>query len=187
MSAAPEEDMTAPVTLEGLYRTGKIRIRANRLPILKVMDEACEPLPSKDVWSRASAAGTGISLSTILRTLRDLCDAGVVHRTIDTDGTIYYVRSCQLGRDHLVDVEDGGVVQFQDARLQEVLRNAAAALGYDLESYRLEIFGRRIRRDVAGLASLGRRKSGLVGLMLFALNTLDLPWLEYVSLFGVAA
>ena len=185
MSAAPQEDR---VTLEGLYRAGKIKIRANRLPILKVMDAACEPLPSKDVWTRAGATGTGISLSTILRTLRDLCDAGLVHRTIDTDGTIYYVRSCQLGRDHLVDVEDGGVVQFQDARLQEVLRNAAAALGYDLESYRLEIFGRRVRPAGLKLTATDRRKSRLTGLLLvLGLNSIDLPWFDLASLLSAAS
>ena len=44
---------------------------------------------------------------------------------------------------HLIDIETGKVIEFQDAEHEQLMRVIAARLGFDLVSLRLELFGRK--------------------------------------------
>ena len=44
---------------------------------------------------------------------------------------------------HLIDVETGKVIEFQDPEHERLMQTIASRLGFDLVSLRLELFGRR--------------------------------------------
>ena len=44
---------------------------------------------------------------------------------------------------HLIDVDTGRVIEFEDQRHEALMREIAARLGFDLVSHRLELFGRK--------------------------------------------
>ena len=53
---------------------------------------------------------------------------------------------------HLIDIETGRVIEFEDAAHEQLIQAIAARLGFELVSYRLELFGRKPAQPAAGEA-----------------------------------
>ena len=54
----------------------------------------------------------------------------------------------QVKRDeNLIDVETGTVIEFQDEKLEELKREIAARLGYEIVEDMLELYGRKKQRS----------------------------------------
>jgi len=63
---------------------------------------------------------------------------------------------------HLIDIDSGKVIEFQDAEHERVMQAIAARLGFDLVSMRLELFGRRREApadEAAAKAGSARRRA----------------------------
>ena len=48
---------------------------------------------------------------------------------------------------HLIDVDSGKVIEFQDPAHERLMQKTAERLGFELVSLRLELFGRRVAQD----------------------------------------
>lgn len=128
-------------TAAGLKMTGQRRV------ILKVL-EASEDHPSvEEVYERAKAADPSISIATVYRTLNMLDELGVVVRhEFKEDNSSRF----ELNTDHhhhLIDVETGDVVEFQDEELERIKERIALELGFELVDHNLELYGRKISRS----------------------------------------
>ena len=48
--------------------------------------------------------------------------------------------------EHLIDVETGEIIEFQNEELEEMKRQVALNMGFELVDHRLELFGKKIKK-----------------------------------------
>jgi len=121
-----------------------IRMTSQRQIIVGVI-EGSEDHPDVDqLYRRAVAEDTTISIATVYRTVKLLEEAGVIDRLEFGDGRARYEESGQH-HEHLVDVETGEVIEFYHAELEALKEQIAREMGYELVDHRLELFGRKLK------------------------------------------
>ena len=118
-----------------------IRMTSQRHVIVKVI-ESGEDHPDVDLLYRRSVeVDDTISIATVYRTVKLLEEAGVIERLEFGDGRARYESGDH--HEHLVDVETDEVIEFFNAELEEMKRQIAEKMGYELVDHRLELFGRK--------------------------------------------
>ncbi len=65
------------------------------------------------------------------------------------DGKTRYEKAGKARHDHLIDVESGAIVEFCSPEIEEAIRKAAAALGYNLSSSP-QVFGQAQKPGLPG-------------------------------------
>jgi len=121
----------------GLKMTGQRRV------IARVLSDAGDHPDVEELYRRASVLDSRISIATVYRTVRLLEEKGILERRDFGGGRARYEPSEHGHHHHLIDVETGRVIEFEDAEHERVLAAIAARLGFDLVSARLQLFGRR--------------------------------------------
>jgi Fur family ferric uptake transcriptional regulator len=121
----------------GLKMTGQRRV------VAKVLSEAGDHPDVEELYRRASALDQHISIATVYRTVRLFEEQGILERRDFGGGRARYEPSEDGPHYHLIDVETGKVIEFQDPEHERLMRVIAARLGFDVVSLRLELFGRR--------------------------------------------
>lgn len=123
----------------GLKMTGQRKI------ILQVLGTAQDHPSVEDVYERAKKIDKTISIATVYRTLNLLDELELVIRHEFQEGYSRY----ELNHDHhhhLIDLETGKVVEFQNEDLEKLKIKIAKDLGYDLVDHRLELYGKKIKK-----------------------------------------
>jgi Fur family ferric uptake transcriptional regulator len=121
----------------GLKMTGQRRV------IARVLSEAGDHPDVEELYRRASTLDQHISIATVYRTVRLLEEKGILERRDFGGGRARYEPTEHGHHYHLIDVETGKVIEFEDAEHQKMMRVIAERLGFDLVSLRLELFGRK--------------------------------------------
>ena len=121
----------------GLKMTGQRRV------IARVLSDTADHPDVEELYRRAAALDNRISIATVYRTVRLLEEHGILERRDFGGGRARYEPSEHGHHHHLIDIETGRVIEFEDSEHERVLQGIAAALGFDLVSHRLELFGRR--------------------------------------------
>ena len=122
---------------KGLKMTGQRRV------IARVLSEADDHPDVEELYRRASALDGRISIATVYRTVRLLEEQGILARRDFGGGRARYEPSEHGPHHHLIDIDTGRVIEFEDPEHERVLQEIAARLGFDLVSHRLALFGRR--------------------------------------------
>lgn len=122
----------------GLKMTGQRRV------IARVLSDAADHPDVEELYRRAAKLDRHISIATVYRTVRLFEEKGILERHDFGGGRARYEPS-ELGQHHhhLIDIETGKVIEFQDREHEDLMRTIAARLGFDLISLRLELFGRK--------------------------------------------
>src|ERR1700760_788933 len=121
----------------GLKMTGQRRV------VARVLSEAGDHPDVEELYRRASALDQHISIATVYRTVRLFEEQGILERRDFGGGRARYEPSEDGPHYHLIDVETGKVIEFQDPEHERLMHAIAARLGFDVVSLRLELFGRR--------------------------------------------
>jgi Fur family transcriptional regulator, ferric uptake regulator len=138
----------------GLKMTGQRRV------IARVLSEASDHPDVEELYRRSAALDGRISIATVYRTVRLLEEKGILERRDFGGGRARYEPTEHGHHYHLIDIDSGKVIEFQDAEHERVMQAIAARLGFDLVSMRLELFGRRREapaREAAAQAGAARR------------------------------
>jgi Fur family ferric uptake transcriptional regulator len=122
---------------KGLKMTGQRRV------IASVLSDAADHPDVEELYRRAVALDTRMSIATVYRTVRLFEENGILERRDFGGGRARYEPTTPGPHHHLVDVDTGRVIEFIDPELEEAIRAIATRLGFDLASHRLELFGRR--------------------------------------------
>jgi Fur family ferric uptake transcriptional regulator len=130
----------------GLKMTGQRRV------IARVLSEASDHPDVEELYRRASALDARISIATVYRTVRLLEEKGILERRDFGGGRARYEATEHGHHYHLIDIETGRVIEFEDAEHLQMMRDVARRLGFDLVSMRLELFGRKIAVVTASTA-----------------------------------
>jgi len=123
---------------KGLRMTGQRRI------IARVLSDSVDHPDVETVYQRASQLDSRIGLATVYRTLRLFEEAQILERHDFGDGRARYEETPEEHHDHLIDVNTGEVIEFTNARIEEIQEVIARELGYRLVDHRLELYGVKI-------------------------------------------
>ncbi len=121
----------------GLKMTGQRRV------IARVLSEAEDHPDVEELYRRAALLDSRISVATVYRTVRLLEEKGILERRDFGGGRARYEATEHGHHYHLIDIDTGKVIEFEDAEHEQLMRQIAARLGFDLVSHRMELFGRR--------------------------------------------
>jgi len=133
-------NMEAKCAEAGLKMTGQRRI------ILKVLDDSEDHPSVEDVYERARKMDDSVSIATVYRTLGLLDELNLVikHEFQEGQGARYEVNWDH--HHHLIDLETGEVLEFQNDELEKLKIKIARDLGYELKDHRLELYGKKIKK-----------------------------------------
>ncbi|MDP3416436.1 transcriptional repressor, partial [Falsiroseomonas sp.] len=81
--------------------------------------------------------------ATVYRTVRLLEEKGIVERRDFGGGRARYDPTDRGHHHHLIDVDTGKVLEFEDPDHEKLAQAIAKRLGFTLVGQRLELFGRR--------------------------------------------
>src|SRR5579875_2048580 len=137
----------------GLKMTGQRRL------IARVLSEASDHPDVEELYRRALALDAHISIATVYRTVRLLEEKGILERRDFGGGRARYEATEHGHHYHLIDIETGKVIEFEDAEHEQLMRQIASRLGFDLVSHRMELFGRRRRDDALEAGASSRTRS----------------------------
>jgi Fur family ferric uptake transcriptional regulator len=121
----------------GLKMTGQRRV------IARVLSDAEDHPDVEELYRRAAALDGRISIATVYRTVRLLEENGILARRDFGGGRARYEPTEHGRHYHLIDIDTGRVIEFEDAEHEKLMGEIAARLGFDLVSHRLELFGRK--------------------------------------------
>ncbi len=128
----------------GLKMTGQRRV------ILKVLGTSEDHPSVEAVYERSKKIDSSISIATVYRTLNLLDEMNLVIRHEFHGHNGSEVRSrYELNWDHhhhLVDLDTGQVIEFQNDELEKLKHKIAKDLGYDLIDHRLEMYGKKLKK-----------------------------------------
>jgi len=121
-----------------------MRLTGQRRVIARVLSESSDHPDVEELYRRAVGLDPRISIATVYRTVRLFEEKGILERRDFGGGRARYEATEDGGHHyHLIDVDSGKVIEFQDAEHDRLMQLIATRLGFDLVSLRLELFGRR--------------------------------------------
>lgn len=139
-------EMTASIDIESLCEEKGIKMTEQRRVIARVLSESDDHPNAEEVFSRATEIDPRISLATVYRTIRLFEESSILTRHDFGEGKARYEDSTAEHHDHLIDVDSGEIIEFQNEEIEALQREVAAKLGYELVAHRLELYGRPSKR-----------------------------------------
>ena len=131
--------------LEQALRDAGVRVTRQRAALLRVIAGSEDHPDAAELHRRAEAAGAGVSLATVYRTLTTLQTQGVIDKLEFQGEPARWEAADQHHHDHMIDVDSGEVVEFADDRIERLQAEIAAEMGYEIVHHRLELYVRRRR------------------------------------------
>jgi len=131
-------------TLEELCVQAGLKMTGQRKTILKVLGEAEDHPSVESVYERSRAVDPSISMATVYRTLNILAELGLVTRHEFHENFSRFELNMEHHH-HLIDVESGSVIEFQNEEIELMKQQIARDLGYELVECRLELYGKKIK------------------------------------------
>jgi Fur family ferric uptake transcriptional regulator len=118
-----------------------LRLTEQRKVIARVLGEAHDHPDVDELYRRASAIDSHISIATVYRTVRLFEEAGILARHDFGDGRARYEEAPAEHHDHLIDTRSGKVIEFTSPEIEALQERIARELGYRLVDHRLELYG----------------------------------------------
>ncbi|WP_299145800.1 Fur family transcriptional regulator [uncultured Tateyamaria sp.] len=118
-----------------------LRMTQPRRIIAKVLQDSADHPDVEELYNRASAVDSGISIATVYRTVKLFEEAGILDKLEFGDGRARYEDAEREHHDHLIDMNSGEVIEFVDDEIEALQEKIAEKLGYELRGHRLELYG----------------------------------------------
>jgi Fur family ferric uptake transcriptional regulator len=130
--------------LEAKCMRAGVKMTDQRRVILRVLTSATDHPSVESVFDRAKAIDASISMATVYRTLNLLDEMELVNRReFNQNYARFEVNATH--HHHLVDLETGEVIEFQNEKLERLKEEIARELGYELVDHTLEMYGRKLK------------------------------------------
>lgn len=130
-----------PTRLEELCVQKGLKMTEQRRVISRVLSEATDHPDVEQVYRRAVEIDPKISIATVYRTMRLFEEANVIERLDFGDGRARFEENRDEHHHHLIDLQSGEVIEFQNDELEAIKEKIARELGYELIGHRLELYG----------------------------------------------
>jgi Fur family ferric uptake transcriptional regulator len=110
-------------------------------------------VPVDGLVARVRALDARVSVATVYRTMKLLAECGIAEpRRFDDGQTRYEPATGRSHHDHLICTGCGRIVEFENEKIEELQGRVARSHGFEVESHKLELYGRcdRCRRGETG-------------------------------------
>ena len=118
-----------------------MKMTEQRRIIARVLSTADDHPDVEEVYRRASEMDPKISIATVYRTVRLFEEANIIERHDFGDGRSRYEEATDEHHDHLIDIQSGKVVEFQNQEIENLQKKIAKKHGMKLVGHRLELYG----------------------------------------------
>jgi Fur family ferric uptake transcriptional regulator len=99
--------------------------------------------PVETLVARVRARDPRVSVATVYRTMKLLAECGLaVPRRFEDGHTRYEPAGHRAHHDHLICTGCGRIVEFENERIEDLQRRVARSHGFEVESHKLELYGR---------------------------------------------
>ena len=129
-----------PSSLEKLCSDKGLKMTEQRRVIVRVLSESEDHPDVETVYERSNKIDPKISIATVYRTMRLFEEFGIVEKHDFGDGRARYEESTDDHHDHLINVENGQVIEFYNEEIERLKEKIAQDLGYKMVDHRLEIY-----------------------------------------------
>ena len=127
--------------IEDLCQGKGLKMTEQRRVIARVLSDAHDHPDAREVYKRSSSIDPRISMATVYRTIRLFEECNVLEKHDFGGGRSRFEEADREHHDHLIDMTSGKVIEFQNKEIEEMQRNEARRLGYELVDHRLELYG----------------------------------------------
>ena len=117
-----------------------MRMTEQRRVIARVLAESIDHPDVEELYRRCAQIDEHISISTVYRTVKLFQDAGIIERHDFREGRARYEQTHEAHHDHLINVRNGEVIEFQSEEIERLQAEVARRLGYRLIDHRLELY-----------------------------------------------
>jgi Fur family transcriptional regulator, ferric uptake regulator len=142
-AAAPPDGVT--MESHELRKAG-LKVTHPRMRILDLLEQTRpRHMTAEDIYRQLLERGDEIGLATVYRVLTQFEAAGLVLKHNFEGGHAVYELDRGGHHDHMVDIDTGKIIEFENAEIEALQRQIAAEYGYDLEEHSLVLYVRKKR------------------------------------------
>ena len=124
-------------------RSVGLKATAARIRILQLLEQnPGQHLSAEDVYKLLLEAQEEIGLATVYRVLSQFETAGLVTRHNFEEVRAVFERSSADHHDHMVNLENGEVIEFMNERIEELQHEVAEKHGFEIVSHNMVLFVR---------------------------------------------
>lgn len=120
-----------------------LKITLPRLKILEILkNPKNQHISAEDVYKILLEQGEDIGLATVYRVLNQFDDAGILNRHHFEGGKSVFEIGSKDHHDHLVCLECGKVIEFEDDLIEQRQKEIAEENGLQLTNHSLYLYGK---------------------------------------------
>ncbi len=120
-----------------------LKVTLPRIRILQILENSEQRhMSAEDVYRALIEAGEDVGLATIYRVLTQFETAGLVVRHNFEEGHSVFELAEGEHHDHMICLDTGKIIEFQDEEIERRQREIAEANGYELEEHSLVLYVR---------------------------------------------
>ena len=97
-------------------------------------------LSADRIYREVKKASPAIGFSTVYRTMKLLCEAGLVHERHFGEGEALY-ENVAAHHDHCICSSCGKIIEFENPQIEALQQVVAREFGFVLRSHKMELYG----------------------------------------------
>lgn len=128
-------------------RKAGLKVTHPRMRILHLFEDSDERhLTAEGVYKELLAGDEDIGLATVYRVLTQFEAAGIVVKHNFEGGQAVYELDRGQHHDHMIDVDNGEVIEFVSEEIERLQRDVAVKHGYEIEDHNLVLYVRKKKK-----------------------------------------
>ena len=134
--------------LEKCISDKNLRLTAQRQVVARVLSNAKGHPDVNEIHRRALELDAGISIATVYRTLRLFEETGILEKHEFGSARPRYEETTEEHHDHLIDVNTGDIIEFQNQEIEALQEQIAHENGMRLIGHKMELYVRSLNASV---------------------------------------
>lgn len=118
-----------------------LRMTDQRRTIATILDSVIDHPDVEELHRRINKVDKSISLATVYRTVKLFEELGILEKLEFGDGRARYEDADREHHDHLINVQNGEVIEFVNSDIEKLQEKIAQELGFKLLGHKLELYG----------------------------------------------
>ena len=118
-----------------------LRMTDQRRTIATILDSVIDHPDVEELHRRINKVDKSISLATVYRTVKLFEELGILEKLEFGDGRARYEDADREHHDHLINVQNGEVIEFINSDIEKLQEKIAKELGFKLLGHKLELYG----------------------------------------------
>jgi Fur family ferric uptake transcriptional regulator len=118
-----------------------LKVTLPRLQVLEFLEKhPGEHFTADDLFTRIRSADIDIGLATIYRVLNQFESAGLIIKHQFENGHAVYELDTGEHHDHMVDIDNGQVIEFYNKNLEDLQKQLVEEMGYELIDHNMVLY-----------------------------------------------